>query len=127
MELRMSQKERDRIRVLEDVVAGRLKQCQAAEVLHLSSRQLRRIARRYRTDGGHGLVHDLRGRQSNRKIVREIKKTALKHLREEYRGFGPTLAAEKLLEPYAHSVDSDHLIRRMAATSSERSDAGFLI
>jgi hypothetical protein len=98
MELRMSQKERDRIRVLEDVVAGRLKQCQAAEILHLSTRQLRRIARRYRTDGDHGLVHGLRGRQSNRKIVREIKKTALKHLRKEYRGFGPTLAAEKLLE-----------------------------
>jgi len=98
MELLMSQKERDRIRVLEEIAAGRLKQWQAAEVLRLSTRQLRRIAKRYRADGDRGLVHGLRGRQSNRKIGGEVKKTALKHLRNEYRGFGPTLAAEKLLE-----------------------------
>ena len=67
MELRMSQKERDRIRVLEEIVAGRLKQCEAADILHLSSRQLRRILKRYLAEGDQGLVHALRGRQSNPK------------------------------------------------------------
>jgi transposase len=98
MELRMSQKERDRIRVLEEVVNGRLKQRQAAKVLCLSTRQLRRITKRYRADGDYGLVHGLRGRQSNRKIAGKVKEIVLKHLRTEYRDFGPTLAAEKLFE-----------------------------
>jgi len=98
MELRMSQKERARIRVLEKVMAGRLKQRKAAEILGISTRQLRRIVKRYRKNGDQGLVHGLRGRQSNRKIGKEVKKTVLQHLRKDYRGFGPTLAAEKLLE-----------------------------
>ena len=115
MELRMSQKERDRIRVLEEIVAGRLKQCEAADILHLSSRQLRRILKRYLAEGDQGLVHALRGRQSNRKIGNEVKETALRHLRKEYRGFGPTLASEKLMERQSICVSRETVRHWMMA------------
>jgi transposase/signal recognition particle subunit SEC65 len=115
MELLMSQKERDRIRVLEAMINGRLKQSEAAEVLHISTRQLRRIAKRYRTDGDQGLVHGLRGRQSNRKIGGEVKKTALKHLRQEYHDFGPTLASEKLFERQSICVSRETVRQWMMA------------
>jgi hypothetical protein len=115
MELRMSQKERDRIRVLADVVSGRLRQWQAAGFLGLRTRQLRRIIKRYQKDGDLGLVHRLRGRPSNRKIGREVKETVLEHLRSEYRGFGPTLAAEKLQERQSISLSRETVRQWMMA------------
>lgn len=115
MELRMSQKERDRIRVLEDVIRGRLKQGEAAKVLGISTRQVRRIVKRYKKDGDQGLVHGLRGRQSNRKIGGEVKKTALQQLRKQYRGFGPTLASEKLLERQSICVSRETVRQWMMA------------
>jgi hypothetical protein len=47
MELRMSEKERDRLRVIARLDERRLKQGQAARLLRLSVRQVRRILARY--------------------------------------------------------------------------------
>ncbi len=68
MELRMSRKERDRLKVMDQLGKGRISQQQAARWLALSTRQVRRIHRRYQAQGDHGLVHGLRGRPSNRGI-----------------------------------------------------------
>ena len=54
MELRMSQKERDRSKLLAAVVAGGLRQVEAAARLRLSRRQVRRVLERYRAEGGRG-------------------------------------------------------------------------
>ena len=57
MELCMSRKERDRMKVIEQVERGLMSQVKAAEVLSLSVRQVRRIQGWYRRDGDRGLVH----------------------------------------------------------------------
>lgn len=98
MELRMSQKERDRMKVLAEVVTGRLKQKDAARVLGISIRQVRRSVRRFEEEGDKGLVHRLRGRGSNRKIDERLKDRALALIQEKYADFGPTLASEYLAE-----------------------------
>ena len=98
MELRMSAKERDRVRVLEQVRSGQLKRGEACEQLRVSERQFRRIAGRYEKAGDAGLVHRSRGRVSNRRFPAEVRARAVEELEGPYKGFGPTLAAEKLEE-----------------------------
>lgn len=98
MDLRMSGKERDRLKVMAGLGEGRLKQGQAGRLLALSTRQVRRILKRYRRQGDAGLVHRGRGRRSNRKTPQPVRRKALACIRRHYRDFGPTLAAEKLQE-----------------------------
>lgn len=98
MELCMSLKERDRLRVLHDLSEGRLKQTEAAEVMGVGTRQARRLLRRYENKGDAGIVHGLRNRSSNRKIPQKVKARVLNRVSVRYRDFGPTLAAEYLEE-----------------------------
>lgn len=98
MELRMSSKERDRLKILDAVIAGRLKQVEAARLLNLCPRQVRRLLERYRAEGDAGLVHRLRGQASNRKLPGVLKRRTIQRVKKKYSGFGPTLAAEYLAE-----------------------------
>ena len=51
----MSRKERDRLKVMASLEAGRVKQVEAARLLRLSVRQVRRIQGRYAAQGGAGV------------------------------------------------------------------------
>ena len=94
----MSQRELKRLHVIHKVLEQKLKQVEAAEVLRLSDRQIRRIVRNMRRDGDSGIIHKSRGRSSNRAIPKKIKDRVIKLYREKYWDFGPTLANEKLSE-----------------------------
>ena len=66
MQLLMSQRERDRLRVIHELAAGeegagRLTQARPGELLGLSERQVRRLVQRYRAQGDAGLIHRSRG------------------------------------------------------------------
>jgi len=93
-----SQRELKRLHVVQKVIEGSLRQTEAAEMLSLSIRQTGRIINRVKEEGAQGVVHRSRGRQSNRKLPQEVKDKVLALYRQHYRGFGPTLAQEKLLE-----------------------------
>ena len=73
----MSVKERARLGILSQVEAGKLTLVQAAELLEVSYRQVRRLRRRYRELGDGGLVHGLRGRPSNRSCDRALREAAV--------------------------------------------------
>ena len=94
----MSMKELRRAHILHQVLEGKLRQVQAAAVMGLSDRQIRRIVKRVRREGDRGLVHRSRGRRSNRAKDAKVKGCVLKLYRRRYTDFGPTLAAEKLSE-----------------------------
>jgi transposase len=98
MELRMSRKQRDRLKVLEQLKQRQISQRQAAQWLGLSARQVRRLERRYAAQGDCGLMHRGRGKPSNRRIGAEREAQAKQWLKAVYHDFGPTLAAEKLEE-----------------------------
>src|SRR4051794_17520630 len=66
--LTMSTREEGRLRVLEQVLHGKLSQVQAAGLLAVSVRQMRRLQRRYEAQGGAGLAYQFRGQVSNRKL-----------------------------------------------------------
>ena len=96
MELRMSQKERDRLKVMAQVKAKKMAQQEAAEILRLSVRQVRRLLRRYEKGGDAGLVHQLRGRRSNRRMEPSVRDQAVALISAHYGDYGPTLASEVL-------------------------------
>jgi transposase len=104
-----SQEELRRLHVIEKVLEGGLKQVEAAEILFLSSRHIRRVVKRVKQEGHRGIVHRSRGRPSNRKIPDQLKDKVIKLYRANYKDFGPTLASEKLLERDGVSISDETL------------------
>lgn len=96
--LRMSREELKRLSVIQKVLRKELKQKKAAELLGVSIRQIKRLAKRVRREGEKGIIHRLRGKESNRKYEDGFKEKVLKIYERRYVGFGPTLAMEKLQE-----------------------------
>lgn len=94
----LSQKELKRLHVIQKVLDGVLKQVEGAEKLSLGDRQIRRLIKKVRNEGDKGIAHKSRGKPSNRKLSKKIKDRVIELYREKLKGFGPTLAAEKLSE-----------------------------
>jgi transposase len=92
------QKELKRLHVIQTVLERGIREVAAAEVLGLSSRQIRRIVKRVRLEGDRGVIHKSRGQPSNRRIADEIRDKIVQLYRSQYCDFGPTLASEKLQE-----------------------------
>src|SRR4051794_1115580 len=94
----MSQKERDVLKVMHSVLKGERTQAEAARLLRISVRQVRRIQRKLEAGGDGALVHGLRGRPSNRRLGASLRRSVVEAYRRRYADFGPTLASEKLAE-----------------------------
>ena len=92
----LSQRERDRLRVLQDVQQGHLTQVAAAQRIKITDRQVRRLLLRLQEQGDRAVIHGLRGRPSNRKFAAPFEQKILARVRQRYADFGPTLAAEHL-------------------------------
>ena len=101
----MSQKERVRLIVMEQVKRNEVSLVQAHAVLGLSYRQIKRVWRRYQLDGDKGLVHGLRGKPGQRTKPNALKQRILARYEERDPDFGPTLAAEYLA---AEGLEVDH-------------------
>lgn len=107
----MRQRDLKRLHVIHKVLEGSLTQKQAAEIVSLSERQIRRIIRRIEAEGDRGIQHRSRGRQSNRKLPKKLTARVVQLYQERFQGFGPTLAAEKLLELEGIAVSKETLRR----------------
>ena len=103
-----------RLHVIQKVLERVIKQVEAAEILSLSGRQIRRIVKRIRREGDRGIVHQSRGRRSNRRIADKIKNKVIRLYRAQYKDFGPTLASEKLSERDGIGI-SDETLRSVVA------------
>jgi hypothetical protein len=105
------QGELKRLHVIQKVLERVIKQVEAAEILSLSGRQIRRIVKRIRREGDRGIVHQSRGRPSNRRTPDKVKSKVIRLYRAQYKDFGPTLASEKLLERDRIEI-SDETLRK---------------
>jgi transposase len=110
--LEMSVKELSRLEVMQRLVEKRMNQKEAGVILHLSTRQIKRLLRAYRKRGAAGLVSRQRGRPSHNRLAEDVKKGVLNLLKTKYRGFGPTLAHEKLVEREKLKL-SDESVRKL--------------
>ena len=112
----LSQRERDRLKVLHEVKQKHLTQVQAAKRLKVTDRQVRRMLLRIGERGDGALVHGLRGRPSNRKLAAKFEEQILKRVGQRYADFGPTLAAEHLAKE-GLPVSRETLRKRMIQAS----------
>ena len=107
--LTMSQIEIDRVAVMRQVTDKQLKQSKAATLLRVSTRQIRRMLKAYRKEGPQGLISKRRGRASNRRHADTVREQVKRLVQQQYRDFGPTLAAEKLHERHGIKVNKETL------------------
>lgn len=94
----MSTKERRYNEIFAQVLRGYVSLVDCASTLSISYRQTKRLWKRYKLYGAAGLIHRNRGKKSARAKPEGLKKAVIKCYREKYQDFGPTLAAEVLLE-----------------------------
>src|SRR5271170_5845927 len=92
----MSEKELQRVKVIENAVDERLSVSEAARLLQLSERQVQRLKRRYRPDGVDWVRHGNRGRPMPWALPAALRQTILQLARGKYRGFNDSHLFEKL-------------------------------
>jgi len=113
--LQMSSKELSRLEIMQKLAEKRMRQKEAARILGLSVRQVKRLLRAYRHHGAQGLVSKRRGRPSNNRLSEERRGKALRLLKGKYKGFGPTLACEKLVEVEGVKISAESVRQLMIA------------
>jgi transposase-like protein len=105
----MSQTESNRLYVIRQTIDKAITQDQAAAILGLTSRQVRRIVKNIRSDGDAGICHKSRGKRAHNRIAEKIKDKAVIICRNTYKEFGPTHASEKLLTVHKIKVSDETL------------------
>ena len=113
--LEMSTKELSRVEVMRRLAEKRMTQREAAQILGVSRRQIKRLLRTYGQEGAKGLVSKRRGKPSNNHLPEATKQKALDLLKSRYVGFGPTLAHEKLVERDGLTLSDESLRKWMIA------------
>lgn len=68
-----------------------------------------RCVKKVRNEGDKGLAHKSRGKPSNRKLPKKIKDRVIELYRGKLKGFGPTLASEKLSEMEGIQISDETL------------------
>jgi transposase len=111
----MSSKEIGRLEVMQRLSEKSLSQKEAAKMIGVSVRQVKRLYKAYREQGAAGLVSRRRGRVSNNRLKETTRKKALDLLGSKYRGFGPTLACEKLVELEGLKISRESVRKLMIA------------
>ena len=111
----MSERDVKRIQVLAEVRSGQRTVVSAAAVLELGVRQTFRLLSRYEAGGAGALIHQARGRASNRQLSAGIREYAVELVRTKYADFGPTLATEILLEKHSITIGRETLRRWLMA------------
>jgi hypothetical protein len=111
--LAMRNEEIDKLRVIREVLTGKLSWREAGERLSLSVRQIGYLCARVREEGNGGIIHRLRGQPSNHRLDPEQVEKALELVRARYADFGPTLACEKLWKAHAVQISVFTLRQKM--------------
>ena len=112
----MSKKEIRYGEVISQIVAKKLSQSNAALLLGLSVRQIKRLCKRYKEEGLSGLAHRNRGRPSNNKINEDLKNSIFKIITTEYPDFSCQLISELLSERHGISVSAEWIRNLLAQT-----------
>ena len=111
----MSRMEIDRMSVLQDLAASRIKVADASALMGLGRRQVFWLARAYDQHGPEALVSRRRGQPSNRSYPVTLRTEVIGIVGERYTDFGSTLVAEKLAELHEIHLGRETLRQWMMA------------
>lgn len=93
----MSQEQLQRIKVMDNVGEGRMGVGQAAELLGLSFRQVKRLKQRYQAEEAGWVYHGNQGRPPHNRIQETTRQRLLKLARSKYLGFNDSHLHNKLV------------------------------
>src|SRR3954468_2446115 len=113
--LSMSRAEIDRVHVLKDLLAERIRPSEAAQLMGVTRRQVFRLLKAYHAGGPAALISKKRGKPSNRAYPAIVRTEAMALIKANYGDFGPTLAAEKLSERHGLHLGVETVRRWMLA------------
>ena len=118
----MSQKEFQRVKVIENAAGGRLSVREASRLLQLSERQVQRLKRRYRPDSVAWVQHGNRGRSMPWAVSLPQKQLILSLARGKYAGFNDSHLAKNFCrgEPLGQPRNrAPPLARRQTGVAAE--------
>lgn len=119
----VSQKEFQRVKVIENAVGGRLSVSEAARLLQLSERQVQRLKRRYRPDSVAWVHHGNRGRPTSWALPAALRRTILELAGGKYQGFNDSHLCQKLHSEEHLSVSREtvrRILRRAKLASPQK-------
>jgi transposase len=111
----MSKQEITRLEVMQRMKEKRLSQKDAAKMLGISTRQVKRLWKAYQKKGAQGLISQRRGKPSNNRLDAGIMQQGLDLIKKKYKDFGPTLAHEKLTEVEGLQISRESVRKIMIA------------
>jgi predicted ArsR family transcriptional regulator len=76
-QLLLTQGERDRLVALKKAKKKLITQKPAAEEIGITEGQVRRLLQKLRRKGDQAVIHELRGRESNRKLSADVEQRAI--------------------------------------------------
>src|SRR5271169_7110157 len=111
----MSQKEFQRVKVIENAASGRLSVREASRLLHLGERQVQRLKRRYRPDSVGWVRHGNRGRTMPWAVTPPQKQLIVALARGKYQGLNDSHLTEKLRDQENLAVSRETVRRLLRA------------
>ena len=111
----MSQKEFQRVKVIENAAGGRLSVREASRLLQLGERQVQRLKRRYQPDSIAWVQHGNRGRPMPWAVSLPQKQFVLSLARGKYQGFNDSHLTEKLREQEGLALSRETVRRILRA------------
>lgn len=116
----MSQRELQRLRVIENAVAGYVTVNRAADLLQISERQVKRWKAKCLSDDGCWVKHGNTGRPKPWRLAESVRERIVELAKDKYAGFNDSHFTEKLVEIEGISV-SRETVRRVLRGAKLRS------
>ena len=107
----LSQKELQRMRVIEKAVDGRLSVSEAARLLQRSERQVQRLKRRFQPNSADWVRHGNRGKSRSWALDASLSQRVLALARGKYAGFNDSHLHQKLLEVEGFRISRESVRR----------------
>ena len=82
MAVTLTQKEEEKLSIIYQTIQGTVTIAQAATMLSISPRQIKRLKKKVRTEGEAAVVHKLKGQQSNHHVDEAVKETGATDIKE---------------------------------------------
>src|SRR5438552_3601596 len=118
--MELSEQELQRVKVIENAVQGRITVAEAGTLLQLSSRQVKRLKKRYQPEDIQWVRHGNYGRTKAWALSESMRNRIVMLAREKYAGFNDSHLTEKLVEVEKIAV-SRETVRRVLRKSGLRS------
>jgi len=107
--IKLTQKDMEKYDIINKLICKQIIESEAAKMIWLSIRQIRRIKKRVIEWWVEWIIHKSRWSPSNRKFSNEFNDSIISIVKDKYYDFKPTFASEKLLQNHSIKISKETL------------------